>query len=127
MRLIFTLFFVLLFSVKIKTQAQPTITLTEFASGLTTVVDITNCGDERLFAVQKGGKIKIVDLNGNVTATPFLDIDPKVKSNGNEQGLLGLAFHPELCYKWIFICELYPRNRCRHSCCPLRTRSKRPQ
>ncbi|MBK6610727.1 MAG: PQQ-dependent sugar dehydrogenase [Chitinophagales bacterium] len=95
MRLIFTLFFVLLFSVKIKTQAQPTITLTEFASGLTTVVDITNCGDERLFAVQKGGKIKIVDLNGNVTATPFLDIDPKVKSNGNEQGLLGLAFHPD--------------------------------
>ena len=60
MRLIFTLFFVLLFSVKIKTQAQPTITLTEFASGLTTVVDITNCGDERLFAVQKVRKIKII-------------------------------------------------------------------
>lgn len=58
------------------------------------MVDITNCGDERLFAVQKGGKIKIVNLNGNVAATPFLDIDPKVKSNGNEQ-LLGLAFHSD--------------------------------
>lgn len=50
-------------------------------------------GDTRLFVVEKGGKIKIVDrATGNLIGT-FLDISNLV-STGSEQGLLGLAFDP---------------------------------
>jgi glucose/arabinose dehydrogenase len=49
---------------------------------------------DRLFiAEQHTGRIKILNLNtGLVNSTPFLDIDGL--ATGNEQGLLGLAFHP---------------------------------
>jgi glucose/arabinose dehydrogenase len=49
-------------------------------------------GSGRLFVVDKGGSIWIV-TGGKRAATAFLDIGSKV-SNGSEQGLLGLAFHP---------------------------------
>jgi len=52
-------------------------------------------GDHRLFVVQKNGIIKIIK-DGHVVAQSFLDIRSKiVDSGGNEQGLLGLAFHPD--------------------------------
>ncbi|MDJ0792507.1 MAG: PQQ-dependent sugar dehydrogenase [Acidimicrobiia bacterium] len=50
-------------------------------------------GDDRLFVVEKGGRIKIID-GGSVLGTPFLDISTLV-SGGSEQGLLGMAFHPD--------------------------------
>jgi len=46
----------------------------------------------RIFIVDKGGRIRIVK-NGTLLDQPFLDISGRV-SNGGEQGLLGLAFHP---------------------------------
>jgi len=57
---------------------------------------VTNAGDgsERLFVVERGGRIWIVNRDGTVAPTPFLDIVPSVLSGGQEQGLLGLAFHP---------------------------------
>jgi len=49
---------------------------------------------ERLFIVQQSGVILILDLGTDtLLPTPFLDIDSLVVSGG-EQGLLGLAFHP---------------------------------
>ncbi len=48
--------------------------LSQFASGFTDPVDIANAGDPRLFIVEQAGKIKIVDAQGNVNTTPFLDI-----------------------------------------------------
>lgn len=74
------------------TTAQ-TIAIQSFATGLTGVVEITHCGDSRLFAVQQNGQIKIVNANGTVNATPFLNISTLITSGG-ERGLLGLAFHP---------------------------------
>lgn len=74
--------------------AQPKIQLVDFASGLNGPVDIAHCGDSRLFVVEQDGLIKIVDSLGAVLPTPFLNIDPRVNSTGNEQGLLGMAFHP---------------------------------
>lgn len=50
-------------------------------------------GDARLFVVEQTGRIRIV-ARGRVLARPFLDISSQV-SGGNEQGLLGLAFHPK--------------------------------
>ena len=49
-------------------------------------------GTARLFIVEQTGRIKIM-LNGHIRSTPFLNLAGKV-STGSEQGLLGLAFHP---------------------------------
>lgn len=49
-------------------------------------------GDSRLFIVEKGGTIRILD-NGTVLPTPFLDLSGSVNAAG-ERGLLGLAFDP---------------------------------
>jgi len=71
------------------------ITLELYASGFSNPVNIKHAGDDRLFVVERGGVIKIVNSDGSVNATPFLDIDPRVTNNGGEQGLLALAFHPD--------------------------------
>ncbi|MEP2935057.1 MAG: PQQ-dependent sugar dehydrogenase [Gilvibacter sp.] len=65
-----------------------------YASGFNSPVDIQNAGDDRLFIVEQGGIIKILNSDGTTNPTPFLNIDPIVASGG-ERGLLGLAFHPE--------------------------------
>jgi glucose/arabinose dehydrogenase len=73
-------------------QAQ-TIALQSFATGFSEPLEIAHAGDSRLFVVQKGGLIRIVNANGSVNATPFLNISSLV-STVSERGLLGLAFHP---------------------------------
>ena len=57
---------------------------------------VTNAGDGsgRLFVMERSGRIRIVNRDGTVAPTPFLDIVPRVLIEGQEQGLLGLAFHP---------------------------------
>jgi glucose/arabinose dehydrogenase len=61
--------------------------------GLTRPVYATHAGDGsgRLFVVEQAGRIKV--RSGGVTYL-FLDIRDLVLDTGNEQGLLGLAFHP---------------------------------
>lgn len=68
------------------------IDLEPIANGFIRPVDIKNAGDARLFIVEQDGVIKIIE-NGTVLPTPFLTLN--VNSMGNEQGLLGLAFHPD--------------------------------
>lgn len=70
------------------------INLEEFATGLTSPVEITNANDSRLFVVQQNGIIKIIQPNGTINATNFLNISSKINFVG-ERGLLGLAFHPQ--------------------------------
>src|SRR5258705_7050668 len=48
----------------------------------------------RLFVVEKGGRIKVVDKATKALIGTFLDISSLV-STGGEQGLLGLAFDPQ--------------------------------
>ena len=50
-------------------------------------------GSDRLFVVEKGGRIRIVDA-GEVLATPFLDITGIVNDGAGERGLLGLGIRP---------------------------------
>jgi glucose/arabinose dehydrogenase len=57
-------------------------------------VDLQVNGSGRLFVIEKAGRIRIIE-NGQLLETPFLDITDRVGSNGNEQGFLGLAFHPK--------------------------------
>ena len=71
-----------------------TVGLQTFASGFSSPVAIVNAGDERLFVVQRGGLIRIVNANGTINATPFLSLSSLIVAGG-ERGLLGLAFHPD--------------------------------
>ncbi len=70
-----------------------TIAIQSFASGFSTPVEIAHANDSRLFVVQKGGLIRILNSNGTINTTPFLNLSSLV-SSGSERGLLGLAFHP---------------------------------
>lgn len=65
------------------------------AQGLSNPVDLTAApGDtSRIFIVEKTGTIRILK-GGQLLSRPFLDIRGEV-SDGSEQGLLGLAFHPQ--------------------------------
>lgn len=63
-------------------------------SGLERPVDLQPDGSGRLFIIEKPGRIRILQ-NGQLLDQPFLDITDRVGSNGNEQGLLGLVFHPQ--------------------------------
>src|SRR5262245_604267 len=78
------------------TAAAQQIALTPLP-GATTLADpvaISNAGDgsNRLFFVLQAGRI-VIHNGSTVLGTPFLDIQSLVQAGG-EQGLLGLAFHP---------------------------------
>jgi glucose/arabinose dehydrogenase len=79
--------------------------LQEVATGLDFPLFLTApAGDaSRLFIVEKTGRIRIVK-NGSLLAAPFLDLGAKV-SNGSEQGLLGLAFHPQYAANGRFVVD----------------------
>ncbi len=76
--------------------AQPAadLELEQVLSGLARPVVITHAGDGsgRLFIVEKPGRVLVWD--GVAAPTTFLDISGLVDDASNEQGLLGLAFHP---------------------------------
>lgn len=60
-------------------------------------LNIQNAGDEtnRLFVEEQGGVIYVFQNDSETSdKTVFLDITDKITDDGNEQGLLGLAFHP---------------------------------
>jgi len=84
-------------SQEVAPQAITAIQLDPVLTGLTNPLFVTNAhdGSNRLFIVERDGSIKIL-LSGRTftQATPFLNIASKIIAGG-EQGLLGLAFHPQ--------------------------------
>jgi len=71
---------------------SPPLALQEVAAGLSRPVLVASpSGDPRLFVVEQGGDIEILS-GGTTLPTPFLDLGV---TTGGEQGLLGLAFHPQ--------------------------------
>jgi glucose/arabinose dehydrogenase len=75
--------------------SQLTLGLTPVFEGYRLPVFVTHAGDNsgRIFVVEKGGTIRVI-AGDEPLAAPFLDISDRVRSSGNEQGLLGLAFAP---------------------------------
>jgi glucose/arabinose dehydrogenase len=65
------------------------------ASGLASPLFAThaNDGTHRMYIVERAGVVRVL-APGASAATPFLDIRSRVVAGG-EQGLLGLAFHPQ--------------------------------
>lgn len=79
------------------------------ASGLANPLYLTApAGDPRLFVVEQDGRIWIVQNNQRLS-TPFLDINPIVRSGG-EQGLLSLAFHPNYATNGYFYVNYTDNN-----------------
>jgi glucose/arabinose dehydrogenase len=74
---------------------QEQLSLAEVAAGLSQPVGVTHAGDERLFIVERGGLIRVYNGSG-VLPTPFLSVSSLLPTSpGQEEGLLGLAFHPD--------------------------------
>ncbi len=75
----------------------PDLSLDPFLSGLSQPVALRHAGDgsNRIFIVEKGGSIRVAQLDSNgvptLLATPFLT---QSVTTSSESGLLGLAFHP---------------------------------
>src|SRR5262245_32722458 len=78
-----------------ETSHAANIQLVRVASGLSSPVFVTHAPDtsNRLFILEQAGVVKVLQP-GSSTPTVFLDITTRVLTGG-EQGLLGLAFHPQ--------------------------------
>ena len=81
------------------------------AGGLRRPVNMTNAADGsgRLFILEQAGLVRVVS-NGKLQPTPFLDIRQEVGSSGNEQGLLGIAFHPDFKQNGFFFVDYTDRD-----------------
>lgn len=99
-RTISLIFLTTLFSCN--TEAQNTsLQLTDAFPALTfeKPVHLTHSGDNtnRIFVVEQTGYIKVFPNDSNVSTSQmniFLNISSKISSSAGEEGLLGLAFHP---------------------------------
>jgi len=94
------LLFTLFLAISSTAMCQIDLSVEEFTSGLSSPVGIYNSGDvedDRIFVLERSGRIRIVDGTGSLQSTSFLDINPIVAQTGgsSEQGLLGMAFHPD--------------------------------
>ena len=61
-------------------------------------VVLTHAGDDsdRVFVVEQNGIIRVFQNQDDPSSTTvFLDISERISRQGNEEGLLGLAFHPD--------------------------------
>ncbi len=67
-------------------------------------LDFQNAGDGsgRVFIVEQGGQIYVIETKPAVKAELFLDISNRIDNSGNEMGLLGLAFHPSFKENGLF-------------------------
>ena len=76
------------------TKGGLTIELDTIATGLNSPNTLTTAGDGsgRLFVTEQSGQVRLIE-NGQLAATPFLDLSGRIIAQG-ERGLLGLAFHP---------------------------------
>ena len=82
--------FVLFF---LNTPAQ-SIRVDPYVAGLSNPIDVKHCGDERLFIAERLGRIRVVNPDGSLRPTPFIDFIPKVSGLAGEEGFLGFCFSP---------------------------------
>ncbi len=96
----FILSFILILLITKFSYSQPYSLVNAFSNlSFTQPIYLThsNDGTNRIFVVQKNGLIKVFSNDSNISsATTYLDISSRIITSGGsgEQGLLGLAFHP---------------------------------
>ena len=52
-------------------------------------------GDDRIFVLERQGRVMVIDPDEGLLETPYLNLLDRISSGGIENGLLGMAFHPE--------------------------------
>ena len=93
----------------------PNLALTTVVSGLSGPLDLQRPpGDNRFFVVEQRGTIRIIE-NGALLAGSFLDIQSLTNFDNAEQGLLGLAFHPNYSTNRLFYVNYTTDSGGRHT------------
>lgn len=90
-------------------------TRSTYASGLTAPTAMAFAPDGRLFVCQQDGRIRVVPIGGGTLATPFHTF---TVTNMGEQGLLGIAFHPNFAsngFVYVYYTSPTPTNHNRVS------------
>lgn len=72
-----------------------TVRLEPYVVGLPSVTALAHAGDERLFAAIRDGRVYIIQPDGTLQLPEFLNVQDRVETGYWEQGLLGLALHPD--------------------------------
>ncbi|WP_461017121.1 PQQ-dependent sugar dehydrogenase [Streptomyces daliensis] len=77
--------------------AEVTATTTQVASGLRrpTAVVAPDDGTDRLFVVEKPGRVRVYHPETGLAEEPLLDLTSRIDSSANERGLLGIALAPD--------------------------------
>lgn len=94
--------------------ATLTLNLQPYATGFDFPVALASDGHGRLFVVQQGGTVRIIEPGGTVLPEPFLTIPPDQLTVGGEQGLLGLVFHPDYATNGYFYVNYTDENEDSH-------------
>jgi glucose/arabinose dehydrogenase len=80
-------------------NADVKVKLEPYVTGLNTPLAMVQpAGDDRKFVIEQWGRVRIINADGELEATPFLDIRHLIVDRWHdfdERGLLGLAFHPD--------------------------------
>jgi glucose/arabinose dehydrogenase len=77
-------------------QPEPVYRFDPILEKLNQPVGFAHLDDERMFVLERNGIIHILE-KGRLLDQPFLDISDRVNIEGNiEQGILGIAFHPNI-------------------------------
>lgn len=83
-------------------EIAKSVTLVEFARGLSEPLAlVAEPGDTRLWVAEKTGAVKVLGTDGKIAGAPVIDLAGMI-SQGSEQGLLGLAFHPDFATNRLF-------------------------
>lgn len=87
-------------------SAQPYTLVNAFPNlTFTKPVLVKHAGDSRVFVVQQNGLIRVFPNDSTAMSAPaFLDLSAKISSGAGEEGLLGLAFHPDYATNgWFYV------------------------
>ena len=83
---------------------DPQIQLVQVTADLAEPVNVAapRDGSGRIFVLERGGTIRIVNPDGSILPEPFLDWTGQTMAAFLEQGMLGMAFHPNFAENGIF-------------------------
>lgn len=98
---------------QVVSSKSPLVKLKKHSGGYSKPVAIVdaNDGKEYLYVVERLGKIKRVNRkSGEVSSKKFLDVSARIEAGGGEQGLLGLAFHPDYVNNGYFFVNYTQKN-----------------
>ena len=81
----------------------PGVTVDTVAEGLDVVWSLEFASDGRLFLTEKAGRVRIVNVNGDLDPVPWVTVQ-NVTAEIRENGLNGLALHPNFPDEpWVYV------------------------